>query len=99
MSLVGIDFLLMLGVYLPILTMKNRHGVDLEQTLLNADKDGIDLSQITLFYSDLNESEILKLERLNLIVAKNGAVTIGRFTAEGLVLFRDKVTGVYSLSV
>jgi hypothetical protein len=77
--------------------MKNPHGVDLEQTLLNAEKDGIDLSEIALFYSDLNESEELELKRLNLFIDKTGIVTIGRFNAEGIALFRDKVSAVYSL--
>ena len=82
-----------------VVTMQNRHGVDLELTLRNGNRDGIDLSEITLFYSDLKESEILELKRLNLFVAETGAVIIGRFNAEGIALFEDKSSAVYSLSV
>jgi hypothetical protein len=77
--------------------MRNFHGVDLEETLNNAKKEEIDLSEITLFYSNLNEAEELELRTKNLFITKSEAVVIGRFTSEGIALFPDKVSAVYYL--
>jgi hypothetical protein len=77
--------------------MRNPHGVDLEETLRNAEKEGIDLSEITLFYSGLTKSEELELKRHNLLVSRTSAAAIGRFNAEGVAMFPDKVSAVYYL--
>jgi hypothetical protein len=65
--------------------------------LRNAEKEGINLSEITLFYSNLDELEELELKRKNLVVSKTGTVIIGRFTAEGIAIFPDKISAVYYL--
>jgi hypothetical protein len=86
-----------MGYKCPIMIMRNPHGVDLEETLRNADKEGIDLSEITLFYSDLTKSEELELTRYNLLVTRSDAAVIGRFNAEGVAMFPDKISAVYHL--
>lgn len=77
--------------------MRNPHGIDVQEIIRNAEKEGIDLSEITLFYSDLNAAEQLELKRHNLITTQSGARIIGRFNSEGLALFPDKITEVYYL--
>jgi len=78
--------------------MPNQHGVDIAQVIVNAEKQGIDLSEISLFYVDLTESEIMELKRHSLFMDQTGRRVIGRFTKEGIALFSDKVKEVYSLS-
>ena len=77
--------------------MRNPHGVDLEETLRNANLEEIDLSQITLFYTGLTKSEELELERHKLLVSRTSAVIIGRFNSEGIAMFPNKVSAVYYL--
>jgi hypothetical protein len=79
--------------------MPNPHGVDFAQIIVNAEKQGIDLSDISLFYVDLTESEIVELKRHSLFIDQTGRRVIGRFTKEGIALFPDKVKEVYSLNV
>ena len=78
--------------------MTNPHGVDFEAILLNAEQQGIDLSEISLFYSDLTDEELLELKRHNLFVDQSDKHVIGKFNKEGVALFGDKVAWVYSLS-
>lgn len=78
--------------------MPNRHGVDFEQIVRNASDQGIDLSEIALFYAELTNEELSELKRHQLFVNQSNACVIGRFNKEGIPLFPDKVTGVYSLS-
>ena len=77
--------------------MKNPHGIDLEEVIRNAAAEGIDLSEISLFYSGLTEPEINELSRHNLLVARTNERIIGRFNAEGIALFPEKVSEVYHL--
>ncbi|HVU17616.1 MAG TPA: hypothetical protein VHD32_11865 [Candidatus Didemnitutus sp.] len=77
--------------------MKNKYGVDLELVIANAVTEGIDLSEITLFYSEVTATEIAQLSRKNLFVANSNARTIGRFDSEGRALFPEKVSEVYCL--
>lgn len=77
--------------------MKNRHGIDLAEVIANAMAEGIDLSEITLFYSDLTDEEETELRRHGLLVSNSGARVIGRFDAEGLARFPEKVSEVYHL--
>lgn len=77
--------------------MKNPHGVDLDEVRRNAETQGVDLSQITLFYAGLTELEELELARHKLLVEQTEAVILGRFHPEGFALFPDKVSSVYSL--
>jgi hypothetical protein len=78
--------------------MANPHGVDFDQVIKNAEKQGIDLAEILLFYEGLTDDEIFELKRHNLFKDQSERCIIGKFTKEGLPLFPDKVTGVYSLS-
>jgi hypothetical protein len=78
--------------------MPNPHGVDFEQVIENAGKQGIDLSEISLFHVDLTEAEILELKRHGLFVDQTGQRVIGRFNKEGIPLFPDKVKEIYTLS-
>lgn len=77
--------------------MKNRYGVDLDETLLNAAAQGIDLSEITLFYTGLTDDEKKELARKNLLVETTNARTMAKFHPEGLALFPEKVSEVYYL--
>jgi hypothetical protein len=78
--------------------MPNPHGVDFAQVIENAEKQRIDLSEISLFYVDLTETEIAELKRHSLFIDQTERRVIGRFTKEGIALFPDKVKEVYSLS-
>jgi hypothetical protein len=78
--------------------MANPHGVDFDQIVKNAEKQGIDLAEIALFYEGLTDWELLELKRHDLFVDQSNRCTIGKFNKEGIPLFPDKVTGVYSLS-
>jgi hypothetical protein len=78
--------------------MANPHGVDFAQVIENAEKQGIDLSEIALFYVNLTETEILELKLHGLFVDQTSQRVIGRFNKEGIPLFPDKVKEVYSLS-
>lgn len=77
--------------------MKNQHGIDLGEVIQNASAEGIDLSEITLFYSNLTVDELNELKRMNLLTEKSNARAIGRFNSEGLALFPEKVSEVYYL--
>jgi hypothetical protein len=78
--------------------MTNSHGVDFDQVIENADKQGIDLAEISLFYEGLTDSEIFELKRHGLFKHQTGLCIIGKFNKEGIPLFPEKVTAVYSLS-
>lgn len=78
--------------------MPNRHGVDFDQIVRNATEQGIDLSEIALFYEGLTDEELSELKRHHLFVRQSNACVIGRFNKEGIPFFPKKVTGVYSLS-
>lgn len=78
--------------------MPNPHGVDFDQIVENAAKQGIDLSEIAIFYEGLTEAELFELKRHNLITDQSRRCVIGKFNKEGIALFPDKVTGVHSLS-
>jgi hypothetical protein len=77
--------------------MPNPYGVDFEQVFKNATADGIDLNQITLFYTDLTLEEIDELKRHSLFVSASQKCVMGKFNKEGLALFPNKVSSVYSL--
>jgi hypothetical protein len=77
--------------------MRNSHGVDLDLVVGNAAADGIDLAQISLFYSGLTDAEELELRKRNLVVGKTEVVVIGRFNSEGVALFAEKISSVYYL--
>jgi hypothetical protein len=77
--------------------MPNPHGVDFDQIVANATEQGIDLSEIAVFYEGLTEEELFELKRHNLFTDQSKRCVIGKFNKEGLALFPDKVTGVYSL--
>lgn len=77
--------------------MPNPHGVDFDEIVKNAEKQGIDLSRITLFYEGLTAAELSELKRHNLFTGESERCVFGRFNKEGIPLFADKVTGVYSL--
>jgi hypothetical protein len=78
--------------------MPNRHGVDFEQLVRNASDQGIDLNEIALLYEPLRDEEIHELKRHQLFVEESNACIVGRLNKEGVALFPDKVTGLYSLS-
>jgi hypothetical protein len=78
--------------------MANPHGVDFDQVIANAEKQGIDLAEIALFYQELTDWELSELKRHDLFVNQSDLYTIGKFNKEGVPLFPDKVAGVYSLS-
>lgn len=78
--------------------MVNPHGVDFEQVVRNAEKEGIDLAEIALFYEGLADIELSELKRHGLFATKTARCVIGKYNKEGVPLFPDKVTGVYTLS-
>jgi len=77
--------------------MKICYGVDLAESIRNAELEGIDLSQITLFYTGLTKTEKDELLRRKLLVEDTKARTIAKLDSEGLELFPDKVTEIYYL--
>ena len=77
--------------------MKNIHGVDFVLIVKNAEKQGIDLSEIALFYEGLTDEELNELSRRNLVTEITSKCVIGRFDKEGIPHFPNKVTSVYSL--
>jgi len=77
--------------------MANPHGVDFEQIVRNAEIQGIDLSEIALFYEGLTDDEHSELKRHGLFAHHTNHCVIGKFNKEGIPLFPDKVSGVYSL--
>jgi hypothetical protein len=77
--------------------MKNRYGVDLAETIRNAELEGIDLRELTLFYTGLTEDEKEELSRRNLLVEDTKARTIAKLNSEGIALFPDKVSEIYCL--
>jgi hypothetical protein len=78
--------------------MPNRHGVDFAEIVKNAADQGIDLNEITLIYEDVSDEELIALQSHNLVATRTARCVLGKFNKEGLALFPDKVTGVYSLS-
>ena len=77
--------------------MKNQYGIDLNEVIKNAGSEGIDFSEISLFYSGLTQEEELELKKHNLFVVKTTGRTLGKFNPEGIALFPDKVSEVYHL--
>jgi hypothetical protein len=78
--------------------MLNPYGVDFQQVVENAATQGIDLAEIALFYEGLTEWEILELKRHKLFIDQTSRCVIGKLNKEGIALFPDKVSSVYSLS-
>jgi hypothetical protein len=64
---------------------------------MNATADGIDLNQITPFYTHLTSEEIDDLKRHSLFVSASQKYVMGKFNKEGLALFPGKVSSVHSL--
>ena len=71
--------------------------INLDEIRRNAKEQGIEIGEIALLYSDLDESEIRILEGMNLIARKSEIGVIGKFLANGEVMFPEKVTGVHYL--
>lgn len=78
--------------------MTNRNGVDFSEIVKNADKQGIDLSEVALIYEELSLQELAELKRHDLITHETAQCVLGKFNKEGIPLFPDKVKGVFSLS-
>jgi len=78
--------------------MKNQHGVDLDLVRQNAAKDGIPLSEITLFYEGLTQEEFDGLLANNLSTHQTPRVVMARFMPTGDALFPEKVAAVYCLA-
>lgn len=76
----------------------NQHGVNLKEALANMVKEGIPFDQVTVFYSDLSPEEVAFLKEKDLFRERTQAVVLGAISADGEVLFPDKVSGFYSLS-
>jgi hypothetical protein len=71
--------------------------VNFAEVIKNAEVEGVDLSELVIFYEGLTLEELYELKRHNLIVNETDVCVIGRFTKEGFPLFPTKATGVYSL--
>lgn len=79
--------------------MVNRHGLDFAEIVKNADREGVDLNEITLIYEDLSPEELAELKRHNLVAHETAQCVLGKFNKEGIPLFHQKVKGIYSLGV
>jgi hypothetical protein len=72
--------------------------LDFDEIRRNAIEQGIDLSQITIIYEELNDNQFEALNAGGLVVTDLGdGNAIGRFKANGDVLFPEMATGVLYL--
>lgn len=72
--------------------------IDFDEVRTNAAASGIPLSQIAILYDDLSGLEIGMLESEGLIAHVTNKQVVGKFKADGSVMFPDKAVGVYSLA-
>jgi len=71
--------------------------VDIETVKLNASKQGIPLSQISVLYEGLTDDEKAIMRQQNLIAFESGDRVVGRFKSDGEAVFSSKITGCLSL--
>jgi hypothetical protein len=72
--------------------------VDFDKVRENAQKEGISLQEIAIVYKDLTFLELEALKRVGGYVSESdNAVVLGRFIADGTVLFPEKATSVLYL--
>lgn len=71
---------------------------DFDAIRSNAEKDGIDLSEIAILYEGLSAFELFAMREAGLVARESEAIVLGRFAADGTVMFQAKAVGVISLS-
>jgi hypothetical protein len=72
--------------------------VDIDSVVENARKEGIPLSEISLFYQNLTSTESVQLEDAGLIAQITAAgMVIAKFPPDGVPLFPEKITAAYCL--
>jgi len=71
-------------------------AVDFDAVRKNAKEQGVPLAEIAIIYENLTTDEIATLKQQRLLTHDEGA-TLGRFMADGRVMFPEKATGVLSL--
>jgi hypothetical protein len=74
--------------------------VDFDKVRTNAAEQGIPLTEIAILYEDLNAEQVAALKEQGLVAYpnENGPALVGRFKADGGVMFPEKATGIYSLA-
>lgn len=72
--------------------------VDFDAVRRNAAKQGLSLSEVSIFYEGLTEEEIASLDACGLIVSRTPKVLVAKFAPDGSVMFPEKSVAVYSLS-
>jgi hypothetical protein len=72
--------------------------VDIDSIMENARKEGIPLSQISLFYRDLTRAETMELENAGLIAhTSETGMVVAKFPTAGVPLFPEKITDAFYL--
>ena len=69
--------------------------VDFDAVRENARNQGVDLCHIAILYANLTQQEIDEMKSAKALV--EGCVGVGRFLADGGVMYPQKATAVYSL--
>jgi len=78
--------------------MHPRRWLTIDSIIENARKEGIPLSQISLFYRNLTPDEATELKAAGLVAdASEEGMIIAKFPATGTPLFPDKITAAYCL--
>ena len=71
--------------------------VDFDSIRKNAGKQGISLSEISIFYQNLDAHEITAMKIENLITHESEGSVVAKFRQDGSVMFPEKATGVHYL--
>ena len=77
---------------------KRDEAVDFESVRRNAKAEGIPLSEITIVYEALSESEIQTLRELNLLVSESANIALAKFAEDGRAYFEQKAKSVLYLA-
>jgi hypothetical protein len=72
-------------------------AVDFDAVRRNANEQGVPLAEIAIIYGDLTPDEIAMLKQEQLLTHQTDSTLLGRFMADGRVMFPEKAIGVYSL--
>jgi hypothetical protein len=72
--------------------------VDFDLITEHANKQGIPLDQIAIFYADLTEAEKAVMRAARLVTHEAEGTFIARFDPLGKPAFPEKATGVYYLA-
>ena len=97
-NVIDCSYVLILNAVHPLKVVAGDDIIDIREVKENAEKQGINLSEIALIYVGLTSDEKALLLELNLLKYENDDTVIATFTKSGDALFSEKIKGAHYLA-